>query len=49
MNDYNYGSMDHSFTVWCGRGGELSSQDIRNIRAVLRAVLGSSVRLKHDL
>ena len=29
--------------------GELSSQDIRNIRAVLRAMLGSSVRLKHNL
>jgi len=22
MNDDNYGSMDHSFTVWCGRCGE---------------------------
>jgi len=29
--------------------GELSPQDIRNIRAVLRAMLGSSVRLKHEL
>ena len=29
--------------------GELSSQDIRNIRAVLRAMLGSSLTPRHNL